>query len=582
MPENNTSTKILQNVKIKPSWTGTYTMTNTNADYLVSGENLVLGFQKINAWLGKFDTAIGNIESAVTPVSKGGTGLNTIAANSLLVATTADLAQDKLTAIAPSGSGNEFLISTTGTNGNVTPHFANAADTRSALGIDDAIVAKLKDVHAMTIKGVVTPTTNQTDEAAIASYVTTNSITPSVGDSYLVDHTADNEDFVEYVYVSDGGSPATYSWEYIGKHEVGASDATYNNKGVVLLSDSTSGTQTAGDGSTSSDATAATPLAVSTAKTEAINAAKDARSKVTASATAASTGTYAYEVGSVSITDSTNGVDGTAATTTFYGHDTTYTAEKGVTLDTSTNKFKASLVDETADASAAGTGQLYAVKLDSNSKLAVNVPWTDQNVTQTEKTTAGYYPLLFANSGITPANDPPTSTADITNATITTETAGVNKNKHVFVNIDGTTGNATLYSDVFVGLTTTPAANTNDGQLASTAFVQNAIAAALSINIGNFFVGERGVYVAYDADKVRIGHSKTYTDQTTTAQTTAGIYKTTVDTYGHVSSATAAGVDDLTGLTASATNTNKVMATNASGQITYEDWSVLELNCVAD
>lgn len=59
---------------------------------------------------------------------------------------------------------------------------------------------------------------------------------------------------------------------------------------------------------------------------------------------------------------------------------TTYTAEKGVTL--SSGKFKASLVDETANDSAATRststlGGLYAVELDKDNKLAVRVPWTD-------------------------------------------------------------------------------------------------------------------------------------------------------------------------------------------------------------
>jgi hypothetical protein len=75
-----------------------------------------------------------------------------------------------------------------------------------------------------------------------------------------------------------------------------------------------------------------------------------------------------------------------------------------------------------------------------------------------------------------------------------------------------------------------------------------------------------------------VGHEQTYT-----AQATAGIYKTTIDTYGHVASATAAGVDDLANLTATTTNKGKMVATDAtSGQIVFEDWSVLELNCVAD
>lgn len=555
------STKILQNVKIKPSWTGTYTLTNTDADYLVSGQNLVVGFQKLNAWIAKFDTDV----EGVRTVAKGGTGKGTLTTNAVLLG-------NGTTAIKEVASASGAFYATAA---NAEPQFGtlpvaqggtgatSPADARTSLDVysksetDAKIDDRLQELSVMNIKGTV------------AKFEELPSTNVHTGDLYLVG-TADATDdsFEEYVYTSQG-------WEYLGKHQVASNEATNSVEGIVYLSDATNGTETAASGHT-----AATPKAVSDAKDEAIIAAKDARSKTSASATATNTGSYAYEIGSVTVTDSTDGVDGTPATTTFYGHDTTYTAEKGVTLDTTTNKFKASLANETADTAAAGTGQLYAVKLDANSKLAVNVPWTDQNVTQTATTTAGYYPLLFANSSITPTNDPPTSTTDITNATIKTETAGVNKNKHIFVNIDGTTGNATLYSDVFVGLTTTPAANTNDGQLASTAFVQSAIAAALSTNITNFFTGEKGVSVAYDATsgKVKVGHTQTYT-----AQATAGIYKTTVDTYGHVSSATAAGVDDLANLTATTTNKGKMVATDAtSGQIVFEDWSVLELNCVAD
>lgn len=53
-----------------------------------------------------------------------------------------------------------------------------------------------------------------------------------------------------------------------------------------------------------------------------------------------------------------------------------------------TTTYKAALVSETADTAAAGTGRLYAVKVDKNGKLAVNVPWTDNNTVTTVSTTA--------------------------------------------------------------------------------------------------------------------------------------------------------------------------------------------------
>ena len=53
-----------------------------------------------------------------------------------------------------------------------------------------------------------------------------------------------------------------------------------------------------------------------------------------------------------------------------------------------TTTYTAALVSETKDTAAAGSGKLYAVKLDSNGKLAVNVPWTDNNTITTVSTTA--------------------------------------------------------------------------------------------------------------------------------------------------------------------------------------------------
>lgn len=54
-----------------------------------------------------------------------------------------------------------------------------------------------------------------------------------------------------------------------------------------------------------------------------------------------------------------------------------------------TVNYKASLVSETADAAAAGTGKFYAVKVDKNGKLAVNVPWTDTDTGVTSVSTEG-------------------------------------------------------------------------------------------------------------------------------------------------------------------------------------------------
>lgn len=54
-----------------------------------------------------------------------------------------------------------------------------------------------------------------------------------------------------------------------------------------------------------------------------------------------------------------------------------------------TVNYKAALISETADAAAAGTGKLYAVKVDKNGKLAVNVPWTDTDTGVTSVSVTG-------------------------------------------------------------------------------------------------------------------------------------------------------------------------------------------------
>jgi len=66
------------------------------------------------------------------------------------------------------------------------------------------------------------------------------------------------------------------------------------------------------------------------------------------------------------------------------GEDTTYTAGVGLTLSGTT--FKAKLNSETSLGTIGTTGKLYAVGVDANGKLAVSVPWTDNNTTYTAGT----------------------------------------------------------------------------------------------------------------------------------------------------------------------------------------------------
>jgi hypothetical protein len=584
------STNILQNVKIKPSWTGTYTLTNTDADYLVSGQNLVVGFQKLNAWIAKFDTDV----EGVRTVAKGGTGKGTLTTNAVLLG-------NGTTAIKEIASASGAFYATAA---NAEPQFGtlpvaqggtgatSAADARTNLDVyskaetDAKIDDRLQELSVMNIKGTV------------AKFDALPSTNVNTGDLYLVG-TADatNDSFEEYVYTSQG-------WEYLGKHQVEQSVATDDDAGIVRLSDATNGTEDAENGGK-----AATPLAVKTAMDRA-NAAytlADSKVKVSASADIASTATGAYKIGTVTITGSTNGVDGTPTVVDLYGRDTTLPgAEKGVTFDSTSNKYKASLVSETANTYAVGSAnapELTAVQLDSNGKLAVAESKVKQNVFAfgTNDSNKGYYPLLFANSKITPSTDPPTTTAHITGGALATETGETNKYSHLFVQIDKntvdnvTTETATLYADMFIGMTATPAINTDNSQLASTAFVHDVVDDALANGLANALVGAKGITIAKDTDSSSATYGKyvvSHTHTDITADTTGAFKKLKYDAQGHVTGTADVVTTDLAGLTGAITpvtgddaDGDKVLTAKTVGGTTttqWEDWSVLELNCVAD
>lgn len=63
---------------------------------------------------------------------------------------------------------------------------------------------------------------------------------------------------------------------------------------------------------------------------------------------------------------------------------TTYTAGKGLSL--SGTEFKPNLSSETSLGTIGSTSKLYAVGLDANNRLCVNVPWTDNNTTYSAAT----------------------------------------------------------------------------------------------------------------------------------------------------------------------------------------------------
>jgi hypothetical protein len=83
---------------------------------------------------------------------------------------------------------------------------------------------------------------------------------------------------------------------------------------------------------------------------------------------------------------------------------------------TSSGTIKANLNSETSIGTI-GSNKVYAVGVDSNSKLAVAVPWTDTLVTQNYKASGqGTYPLLFSEqSDITSTSTRGAKTANLTN-----------------------------------------------------------------------------------------------------------------------------------------------------------------------
>lgn len=102
-----------------------------------------------------------------------------------------------------------------------------------------------------------------------------------------------------------------------------------------------------------------------------------------------------------------------------------------------TTTYKAALVSETADAAAAGTGKLYAVKVDKNGKLAVNVPWTDTDTKVTSA--ANHYTPAADSSAALSANASSTTAATWNSTSLVT---GVNLQRDAKGHVTGVTVNS--------------------------------------------------------------------------------------------------------------------------------------------
>ena len=122
-----------------------------------------------------------------------------------------------------------------------------------------------------------------------------------------------------------------------------------------------------------------------------------------------------------------------------------------------TTTYKAALVSETADAAAAGTGKLYAVKVDKNGKLAVNVPWTD---TDTKVTSAAnhYAPTEDTSAALSASASSTTAAAWNSTSLVT----GVNIKRDAKGHVVGLSVNS-IKMPANPNVTTTVSTTTNGG-----------------------------------------------------------------------------------------------------------------------
>ena len=122
-----------------------------------------------------------------------------------------------------------------------------------------------------------------------------------------------------------------------------------------------------------------------------------------------------------------------------------------------TVNYKAALVSETADAAAAGTGKFYAVKVDKNGKLAVNVPWTDTDTKVTSA--ANHYAPAADSSAALSANASSTTDATWNSTSLVT---GVNIQRDAKGHVVGLSVNS-IKMPANPNVTTTVSTTTNGG-----------------------------------------------------------------------------------------------------------------------
>ena len=198
-----------------------------------------------------------------------------------------------------------------------------------------------------------------------------------------------------------------------------------------------------------------------------------------------------------------------------------------------TVNYKAALVSETADAAAAGTGKLYAVKVDKNGKLAVNVPWTDTDTKVTSA--ANHYTPTADSSAALSANASSTTAATWNSTSLVT---GVNIQRDAKGHVTGMTVNS-------VKMPANPSTDTNQKV---TAKDSGGNPVDFGANSTVEIAPGANVTVTPDVSNKKITIASKHPVITGAATKTSGFYKIATDGYGHVNGTAAVTKGDITKL----------------------------------
>ena len=212
-----------------------------------------------------------------------------------------------------------------------------------------------------------------------------------------------------------------------------------------------------------------------------------------------------------------------------------------------TVNYKAALVSETADAAAAGTGKLYAIKVDKNGKLAVAVPWTDTDTKVTSA--ANHYTPTADSSAALSANASSTTAATWNSTSLVT---GVNLQRDAKGHVTGMTVNS-------VKMPANPNTDTNQKV---TAKDSGGNPVDFGANSTVEIAPGANVTVTPDVSNKKITIASTHPTITGAATKTSGFYKIATDGYGHVNGTAAVTKGDITKLGIPDANTTVSTSTN--------------------